>query len=95
VREKYTLIIIDLRCPRDVALDRLDTMRTGTDHPGCRFGTGIWIDSCFSGSGEPTLHQIDGTLLEADENGLGLETKAGPERFSYEQVRQSRVLLPF
>jgi hypothetical protein len=37
----------------------------------------------------------EGTLLEADENGLGLETKAGPERFSYEQVRQSRVLLPF
>ena len=37
----------------------------------------------------------EGTLLEADENGFGLETKAGPERFSYEQVRQSRVLLPF
>jgi hypothetical protein len=37
----------------------------------------------------------EGTLLEADENGFGLETKAGSERFSYEQVRQSRVLLPF
>jgi hypothetical protein len=37
----------------------------------------------------------EGTLLTADANGFEIDTKAGPERFSYEQVRQSRVLLPF
>lgn len=37
----------------------------------------------------------EGTLLEADTNGFELDTNAGRERLSYEQVRQSRVLLPF
>jgi hypothetical protein len=40
VRDLYTLIMIDLRYQRNVALDRLDLMRAGTD-PGPLPGTGI------------------------------------------------------
>ena len=40
VRDLYTLIMIDLRYQRNVALDRLDLMRGGTD-PGPLPGTGI------------------------------------------------------